>query len=188
MNHNISAGFEEAFAKVVGIEGRYSNNPADSGGETMFGITIAVARAFGYMGAMDRMPLAVAHDIYRQRYWDKLKLDDVTNLAGARVADELFDTGVNLGPQAAGKFLQRSLNALNQQGEAYADVLVDGDIGPMSVAALREFMRRRRAEGATVLLRALNALQGAFYIGLAEQRQKDETFVYGWLLNRVQIA
>lgn len=185
---SISMGFEAAFAKVVGIEGRYSNHPSDSGGETMFGITIAVARAFGYMGLMNQMPLAVAHDIYRQRYWDRLRLDDVANVAGARIADEMFDTAVNLGAQSAGKYLQRSLNALNQQGAHYPDVLVDGDIGPVSIAALREFMRRRRGEGATVLLRALNALQGAFYIELAERRHKDEAFVYGWLLHRIQVA
>ncbi len=39
-----------------------------------------------------------------------------------------------------------------------------------------------------VPLRALNALQGAFYVELAERRAKDEAFVYGWLLNRVEIA
>jgi len=32
---------------------------------------------------------------------------------------------------------------------------------------------------------ALNCLQGAFYVELAEKREKDERFVYGWLLNRV---
>lgn len=180
--------FEDAFSKVVGIEGRYSNNPADSGGETMFGVTEAVARAFGYAGPMSGMPLAVAHSIYRQRYWDKLSLDEVANVAGVRIADELFDTGVNLGTVAAGKFLQRCLNALNQQGAHYADVVVDGDVGRMTIAALREYMRRRSGPGATVLLRALNALQGSFYIELAERRAKDETFIFGWLQNRVVIA
>lgn len=180
--------FDDAFAKVVGIEGRYANDPNDSGGETMYGVTIAVARAFGYQGPMQHMPLAVAHDIYRRRYWDKLRCDEVANIAGVRVADELFDTGVNQGTVQAGKFLQRALNALNKQGTYYADVVVDGDVGPMTIAALREYIRRRRTEGATVLLRALNALQGEFYVALAERRQKDEDYVYGWLLNRVQIA
>ena len=40
-------------------------------------------------------------------------------------------------------------------------------------------------DGEVVLVRALNSLQGAFYVELAEKRQKDEAFVYGWLLNRV---
>jgi hypothetical protein len=56
----------------------------------------------------------------------------------------------------------------------------------MTIAALREYLSKRGpADGAKVLLRALNALQGAFYIGLAESRPKDERFVYGWFFNRV---
>lgn len=180
--------FEESFAKVVGLEGRYAEHPDDSGGATTYGITERAARAYGYTGLMRDMPLAVAHEIYRARYWDRLHLDEVVNIAGSRVADEVFDTAVNQGATAAGTYLQRSLNALNLKGTAYADVQVDGDIGPMTIAALRAFVRRRGAQGTTVLLRALNALQGAFYIELAERRERDESFVYGWLLNRVTIA
>ncbi|KQU81624.1 MULTISPECIES: putative peptidoglycan-binding domain-containing protein [unclassified Rhizobacter] len=91
-------------------------------------------------------------------------------------------------PGATGTFLQRALNVLNMEGTWYPDVQADGRIGPMTIAALREYMRRRGAGGQVVLLRALNALQGAFYVELAERRAKDEAFVYGWLLNRVEIT
>lgn len=180
--------FDEAFSKVVGLEGRYSDHPDDSGGATMYGITERVARAYGYSGLMRDMPLTVAHEIYRARYWDKLELDHVVNIAGARVADELFDTAVNQGPGPAATYLQRALNALNQKGTAYADISIDGDVGPVTIAALRSYVRARGVQGTTVLLRALNALQGAFYIELAERRTKDESFLYGWLLNRVTVA
>ena len=53
---------------VIGREGRYSNNPADTGGETMWGITIAVARANGYNGPMKAMPRDVAKSIYMNKY------------------------------------------------------------------------------------------------------------------------
>lgn len=182
------SNFDEAFLKVVGVEGRFSDKPNDSGGPTMYGITEAVARAYGYMGPMRDMPLGIAKEIYQLRYWNRLQLDKVASIAGARVADELFDTGVNQGVAAAGTYLQRALNALNQRGSMYADVIVDGDVGPMTIAALRAYVARRGVQGTTVLLRALNALQGAFYIALTEQRQKDEDFLYGWLLNRVTIA
>lgn len=182
------SNFDEAFLKVVGVEGRYSDNPTDSGGATMYGVTEAVARAYGYMGPMRDMPLSIAKEIYQLRYWNKLQLDKVASIAGARVADELFDTGVNQGTAAAGTYLQRALNALNQRGTMYADVSTDGDVGPMTIAALRAYVGRRGVQGTTVLLRALNALQGAFYIELTERRSKDEDFLYGWLLNRVTIA
>lgn len=177
--------FDRAFDKVVGVEGGYVNDPRDSGGETIYGITLRVARAEGYEGPMRDMPLSVARAIYRTKYWDKLRLDQVQAVAGYDIAHELFDTGVNQGTSAAAKYLQRALNALNQQAVLYADVPVDGDLGNLTLAALRSYMRRRGAQGAIVLLRAVNALQGAFYIGLAEQRAKDEAFVYGWILNRV---
>jgi lysozyme family protein len=180
--------FDDSFEKVVGIEGRYSHNPRDSGGETMYGITLRVARAYGYQGPMQAMPLATAKAIYREGYWDKLRLDQVAAVAGARVADEIFDTAVNLGAAKAGTYLQRSLNVLNQGAVMYADIPVDGDVGPLTIEALRSYCRRRGQDGNTVLLRCLNALQGAFYIDLAEKREKDETFVFGWFKNRVTFA
>ena len=35
--------------EIIGVEGGYVNDPSDSGGETNFGITVAVARQFGYV-------------------------------------------------------------------------------------------------------------------------------------------
>jgi lysozyme family protein len=179
--------FSLSFSRVVGVEGKYSNNPDDSGGETMYGITAAVARAHGYTGPMHQMPLDVAQRIYRADYWDALNLDGVAGISPA-VADELFDTAVNCGAVIAGEFLQRALNAFNQRATLYPDVKVDGRIGPKTVDALRRFMAHRGRAGETVMMRALNALQGARYVRLAEIREKDETFVFGWMLNRVVIA
>lgn len=176
--------FDDAIAKLSQIEGGYTNDPADSGGETNYGITLATARAFGYEDDMRAMPREVATWIYRKRYWDALSLDPVGLLA-PDVAGELFDSAVNCGPDVAGKWLQRSLNVLNQSGATYADMTVDGRVGPMTVAAFRAYYTARGRDGITVLLRALNALQGAFYIGLAESRPKDERFVFGWFLQRV---
>jgi lysozyme family protein len=179
--------FNLAYETVLGKEAGYSDDPRDSGGQTKYGITEAVARAFGYAGSMAQLSLADAKAIYRSRYWDALQLDQVASLAPG-VVGELFDTAVNLGTDQAATFLQRALDVLNKEGSWYPDVKADGRIGPMTIAALREYVRRRGAEGQLVLLRALNALQGAFYVELAERRAKDEAFVYGWLLNRVEIA
>jgi hypothetical protein len=52
--------------------------------------------------------------------------------------------------------------------------------------ALKRYLFLRGRDGQVVLLRMLNALQGAFYIELAERREKDETFIYGWFRARVQ--
>ena len=176
--------FEKAFADLYGVEGDYSNDKSDSGGATRFGVTEAVAREHGYLGEMAELPYSKARAIYRASYWDALNLDDVAALSGP-VALELFDTGVNCGTNTAGVFLQRSLNVFNRLQADYKDVLVTGVVGSLTLDALRGFLNRRAPTGEKVLLRALNSLQGARYIKLAETREKDEKFTYGWFLQRV---
>lgn len=179
--------FDQEFERVVMIEGGYSDDPMDSGGKTKYGITEAVARAYGYLGEMRDLQLPVAKAIYRERYWDYLRLDEVADLSPA-VAAELFDTAVNTGPAMAGAYLQKALNVFNQQDTLYADIVVDGAIGKMTIAALKAYFRthaRFGKDAEIVLLRALNAQQGAFYIDLATSRPKDERFAFGWLRNRV---
>lgn len=178
--------FDMAFAHTVGIEGGYSGNPLDRGGATMFGITERVARANGFVGPMRAMPLDTAKAIYRRRYWDLLRLDDVAALS-VPVACELFDTGVNAGTSTAGLFLQRSLNVLNRQGRDYADLLPDGSVGPKTVAAMAAYMRKRGVLGQRVLLTVLNCLQGAKYVEIAERDPSQEEFIFGWIANRVSI-
>lgn len=176
--------FEAAFQRVVMVEGGYSNHPSDTGGETQFGITKAVARANGYAGEMREMPLATAKTIYRRQYWDTLRLDEIDQLS-QKVADELFDTGVNMGVGVAGRFLQRALSAMNRQQRDYPDVPVDGVVGPMTVHSLRAFISRRGRDGEPVMLRALNAQQGVRYLEISENRPANEDFTFGWFKNRV---
>lgn len=181
----------DAFARlidgVLGREGGYVNHPDDRGGETIWGITVGTARRYGYTGRMRDMTRAQAVDIYRAQYWTGPGFDRLSDLSEA-VAEELFDTGVNMGPAVASTMLQRSLNALNRQGKDYADLKVDGDVGPATRTALSAYLKARGKEGDGVLLKALNALQGERYIELAEKRQANESFVYGWLRTRVGMA
>ena len=166
-------------------EGGYVNNGADKGGPTCFGITEAVARANGYRGAMRQLPQAEAAAIYRRLYWLRPRFDEVAKRS-APVAAELFDTGVNMGPAVAATFLQRALTALNRNGADYPDLVPDGRIGEQTLRALDMFITvRGSGTGETVLLRALEALQGERYLRLAERRPANEAFLYGWLANRI---
>jgi lysozyme family protein len=163
---------------IIAVEGGYVNDPSDSGGETNFGVTIAVARANGYEGPMRDMPESVAFDIYATQYWDTMKGDELVELSEI-VAAEVIDTAVNMGTARAGRFLQRALNVLSK-GES---LTVDGQVGLVTIRALTSYLWRGRDE--KTLVKALDCLQGAFYIELAERREKDEKFVYGWLKHRV---
>jgi lysozyme family protein len=169
---------------LIDREGGYVDHPADRGGPTRYGITEAVARANGYHGAIRDLSRGAAEAIYRRLYWQRPGFDRVAERA-PRIAAELFDTGVNMGPKVAVGFVQRALNALNRGARDYADIIVDGRIGPATLAALDGFLARRGAAGEVVLLKAIEALQGERYLRLAETRPANEAFLYGWLANRI---
>jgi lysozyme family protein len=170
---------------VIDREGGYVSHPADKGGPTCFGITEAVARAHGYAGPMRQLPRAEAAAIYKRLYWLRPGFQQVAARSVA-VAAELFDTGVNMGPAVAATFLQRALTALNRNGRDYPDLVPDGRIGTQTINALDAFLTvRGQDSGETVLLRAIDALQGERYLRLAERRPANEAFLYGWLANRV---
>ena len=111
--------FDEAFQLLIGNEGGYSNNPADPGGETMWGVTARVARAHGYTGAMRDLPLATAKAIAKAEYWDPFKCDQLPPDVRFQVLDAAYNGG------SPAKWLQQA-----------AGVSVDGVIGPQTLAAL----------------------------------------------------
>lgn len=183
MQESVNAG--ELIDALIEREGGYVNHPSDKGGPTCFGITEAVARAHGYRGSMRQLPRAEAEAIYRRLYWLRPRFDSVAERSPA-LAAELFDTGANMGPAVAATFLQRTLTALNRNGSDYPDLAPDGRIGAQTLAALDAFFAvRGKDSGETVLLRALEALQGERYLRLAERRPANEAFLYGWLANRI---
>ncbi|MES2904709.1 MAG: glycosyl hydrolase 108 family protein [Pseudomonadota bacterium] len=170
---------------LIEREGGYVNHPADRGGATNFGITEAVARAHGYRGLMRNLPRGEAETVYRRLYWLRPRFDQVA-IRSPRLAAELFDSGANMGPAVAVTFLQRALTALNRSGRDYPDLVPDGRVGTATLAALDAFLEIRGKSGAeTVLMRALEALQGKRYLRLAERRPANEAFLYGWLANRI---
>lgn len=180
----ISPHIEMLIEQAIRLEGDYSDHPADRGGPTRWGVTEAVARAHGYAGDMRHFPRAEAARIYKRKYWQRPRFDQIGQRAPL-IAAELFDTGINMGPATASGFLQRALNALNRNGRDYQDLAVDQKIGAKTLGALDAFLRQRGAKGETVLLKAIEALQGARYIALAESRPANEAFLYGWLANRI---
>lgn len=180
-------GIPEIINGIIGKEGGYSNNPNDAGGETMWGITVTTARAEGYMSTMKEMPRSTAEAIYARRYVSRPGFDKVAAV-NIKIAEEMVDTGVNMGTGLPGPWLQRILNAMNQRGKLYPDLEVDGMIGPATLSALNAFLKHRGSMGEKIILRALNCLQGARYIEITESRPANEDFCYGWFANRVEVA
>lgn len=172
--------------RTVAVEGGYSNHPADRGGPTRYGITEEVARAYGFAGDMRVLPRSEALRIYKEKYWLRVGFDKVEAIY-PKLAEEMFDTGVNMGERQPIYMLQRSLNALNRQGRDYGDLKPDGDCGPLTLQNLAKFKAVRGSEGEAVLLKALNCIQGERYLRITESRPANEAFTYGWLANRVSL-
>jgi lysozyme family protein len=101
--------YDEALRRLLLHEGGYSNHPSDPGGPTNFGITIHDYRKYVKPNAsaadMRAMPLDHAKAIYREKYWNALRCDELP--AGLDYA--VFDYGVNSGVSRAVKVLQRLL-------------------------------------------------------------------------------
>lgn len=176
----------EIIDDIIRTEGGFSNDPADSGGETNFGWTRKALREMGWFGAVRDLDRATAVDLYYRRFITNSGYEPLMAQSTAIVA-ELVDTSVNMGEVTATKFLQRALNALNDGARIYPDITVDGKCGPATVRTVTKFLQYRGAEGELVLLRCLNCMQGARYAELAEMAPKNERFFYGWMLNRVML-
>lgn len=171
----------EIIEEIIRVEGGYVDHPNDPGGATKYGITEKVARAAGYKGHMKDLSYDLAFEIYYRDYVIKPGFDNVAEISGP-VAAEVVDTGVNMGPAVAGKFLQRALNSVSGAG-----LVVDGAVGKRTINALDDFIRSRGSAGTKVLLKMLNSLQCVRYIELTESNAKNRSFIYGWVANRVNI-
>lgn len=182
---------QDIISGIIKAEGsKYTNHPSDKGGPTKYGITLKTLSEHRGKPCtaedVEKLTEAEAREIYLLRYIFTPKFDQVEKIAPA-VGIELIDTGVNMGPEVASLFLQRILTAFNKQGVLYPDLKPDGRIGKATLDALQAFKINRGEEGIIVLLKALNCLQGERYIVLAEKREKNEDFVYGWIKERVEI-
>lgn len=113
--------FDQAFDKLLGHEGGFSDHKDDPGGATMLGITEAVARANGYTGPMGQLTVAVAAKIYKQQYWDTVRADDLP----PSIRYHVFDAAVNSGVGQATKWLQRAVGVPD-----------DGRIGTVTINAV----------------------------------------------------
>lgn len=146
--------FDDAFDRLIGHEGGYSNNPRDPGGETMWGVTERVARAHGYTGPMGMLSRERAKNIAKVAYWDRIQADKYDGAIGFQV----FDAAYNHGIENAVRFLQRAVGVAD-----------DGLIGPITLAAIQRMT-------VTDVLSRFNAERLEFYTKLSTW----DTFGKGW--------
>jgi lysozyme family protein len=107
--------FDEAFDRIIGHEGGYSNRSvaADPGGETNWGIS---KREYPHLD-IKNLTREQAKQIYRRDFWNKLGADTLYD----GVVFQLFDFAINSGLGTAIRQFQRAIG-----------VAEDGDFGKHS--------------------------------------------------------
>jgi len=178
------ADFAPAFQKTLRHEGGYVHDPNDRGGETFCGISrkhhpnwegwpFIDAHFFGQGEAADlrRFPMLMGQveKFYRLNFWNRLRLDEV---ARQDIADELFDSAVNVGSGRAARWAQHACNLIGR-----LPLVEDGIMGPRTVEALN----RTAAEFADALLTALRGQQFSHYHQLVLTDATQLRFFRGWL-------
>ncbi len=115
--------YEPALARLLAHEGGYTNHPSDPGGPTNFGITIYDYRKYVMPNATAAdvrvMRLEEAKGIYRTKYWDSQRCDELE----PGVDYCVFDYGVNSGVGRSGKVLRRELSMPDNTSIVTDDVI-----------------------------------------------------------------
>jgi len=156
--------FLTAFAQVLIIEKGYVHDPDDKRGETKYGISKAsFPNEDIYNLTLDR-----AKELYEKVYWKPTGLSHVAN---QELAEEIFDTAVNMGPKRAVKIVQEALNLLSSS----PDLKIDGVMGPQTLSRINSYRYPR------ALLKVLNGLQFEHYRRIVESDPSQEKFFRGWM-------
>ena len=124
----MKTNYAAAITQILKSEGGYVNHPKDPGKATNRGITIGTLRQYRRphrvtVQDVKDLGLKETKEIYRRRYWDKVKGD----LLPSGIDLCVFDFAVNSGTGRSAKFLQRALG-----------VAQDGKIGPDTIASARK--------------------------------------------------
>lgn len=161
--------FDAAFSYTVGNEGGYSNDAADSGGPTKFGITqYDLSQWNGHPASVQEvkdMPLATAKAIYRKHYWDSLSLGLIVDQG---VAECMFDIGVVRGIGVPPKYAQL---ICHNHG---AGLVKDGHLGPKTIAAINMI-------DPSIFIREFEADVEAGFQSIVANKPTQRVFLKGWL-------
>jgi lysozyme family protein len=166
--------FEKLIARILQREGgsAATNDGADSGGRTQYGIS---ERAHPAAWADGVVTLAEATHIYYDKYVLKEKFQRISD---PWLREQVVDFGVTSGPDTACRLLQRTVG-----------VTVDGNLGALTLAAIDRFPSTHLC-GLFIPPRvavnlAFAKARADYYVRIAAARPKDVKWLRGWLLRAV---
>jgi len=154
--------WKRSFELMLKSEGGYISHPQDPGGRTNLGVTQRVWEQWvgreSNEKEMRSLTPAMVEPLYKRKYWDVCRCDDLPEGLDYLV----FDFAVNAGPGRSIKILQTAVGTTP-----------DGVIGPKTLAAVRAIDPHE-------LIEKFSVAKTEFY----ESLPTFPTFGRGWL-NRV---
>ena len=123
------SNFDNAFDRVIGHEGGFTDDPLDRGNWTSGTCNVGKCNGTKYgLAAMTyptldirNLTLSQAKDIYKRDWWDKLGMDKYP----PALSYQMFDAAINHGSGRAIQFLQKAVGTT-----------ADGVIGPKTLTAV----------------------------------------------------
>lgn len=161
-----ASAIDAAIDRVLLNEGGFVDNPADPGGPTNRGITLATLVSVRFPNRVSVEDLRAltedqARAIYVQRYVTGPKFHE---LSDERLFTLVVDCGVNHGTETATRWLQRA-----------AGVPADGIMGPQTLDALRP------AGAPSVAYKRVLRQRLEKYAGIVHDDTRKSEFLVGWV-------
>ncbi len=158
------ARFDIAVTKTLKREGgaKITEIAGDAGGLTKYGISQRAYPGLDIRNLTEQQ----ARDIYKRDYWDRVSGDRIDSQA---VAENIFDTAVNMGPKTAVKLAQATLNEI-----LLVCVVEDGVVGDKTIDALSKCAD-------TAFLAGYTLAKIARYAYLCNKDRTQSKFLLGWI-------
>lgn len=162
------AEYTKLIPHVLKWEGGWSNDPNDSGGPTMKGITLATYTAYcskkGWpnptLKQLKEITKIEWEEIFKTMYWDRWKADQIKNQSIANLLVDWLWTSGTYGI----KYPQQILG-----------VSADGIVGPKTITAINNYSNQRE------LFDKLWNRRKQHFISIAKSKPGNSKFLKGWL-------
>jgi lysozyme family protein len=153
------ADFSLAIKKTLEKEGgsKITNDPIDRGGLTKYGIS---QRAYPSLN-IAQLTESQADGIYKKDYWDPVRGDDIKNQI---VAENIFDSAVNMGVKTASRLAQSCLEIEP----------ADGNIGEQSLVKINSVTPE-------YFLLCYTLAKVARYASICNKDRSQSKFLLGWI-------
>ena len=168
--------FQYAMRTVLRHEGGLSNDKADSGSWTRYGISLRFLKGENLDvngdGRIDKedilhLTLTEADAIYYKDFYIRNHYDQIKN---EEILTKILDFSINAGSYQCNKIVKRALNRITD-----TPVAINGELDAQTIKLIN-------SSSPKVLYSALVAEEESFYFAIVKKNPHLSVFLHGWLI------